>query len=168
MYSSLSSSLITVIILITYFQLSKFCQEVTIGLSAKPRQAFINQEHTQNLLISTAHTTRVKADDPVCANPQVPQHTHTHYKCTYVCTLLSAPCSHTQSIYTSCHDHTILGAQNSKRTLGDSLLLQLLLCLSLPLFLCQTCLMHKTQITFIQSPPLQCIIIGLLHLTALL
>lgn len=80
-----------------------------------------NQEHTQNLFISSAHTSRVKADDPVCANPQVSQ--HAHYKCTYVCTLLSAPCSHTQSIYTSCHDHTILGAQNSKRTLGDSLLL---------------------------------------------
>lgn len=88
-----------------------------------------NQEHTQNLFITTAHTTRVKADDPVCANPQLSLSTHTTNA--HTCAPPSAR-SHTQSIYTSCHDHTILGGQNSKRTLNDSLLLQLLVCPSLP------------------------------------
>lgn len=77
---------------------------------------------------------------------QIPdsQHTHTHHKRSYMCTLL--PCSHAQSIYTSCHDHTILGAQKSQRRTPwviFSFFRCLSFCLSRPLLLCQTCLMQK-------------------------
>jgi len=62
---------------ITFIFRIKFCYQATIGLSAKPRQAFIIK-NTQNLFIFVAHTTRVKADDPLCANPWLSLSTHTH------------------------------------------------------------------------------------------
>lgn len=56
-----------------------------------------NQEHTQNLFISVAHTTRVKADDPVCANPRVSLSTHTTNA--HTCVRSSPPPAHTLNLF---------------------------------------------------------------------